>query len=141
MSLHALVYYSQAISGLTIDKIDELAKDAAAHNQIAGVTGVLFTDGRQFLQYIEGPEEGISSAYGRIINARSHTELVVLGRGRSGARRFPYWSMTWIPVHAADIRIATASDWRGLAKCRDESPVKMPTGVDRLGMLAQPYVN
>lgn len=141
MSLHALVYYSQAVPGLTIDKIDDLAQDAAAHNHMAGVTGALFTDGRQFLQYIEGPEDGIASAYGRIINAKSHTELVVLGRGRGGQRRFPYWSMNWIPVDAADIRIAAVSDWRGLARCREESPVKMPTGVDRLRTLAQPYVN
>lgn len=141
MPLHALVYCSQAVSGLTIDKIDELTRQAAVHNQIAGVTGVLFTDGSQFLQYMEGPEDGLASAYGRIVNAKSHSELVVLGRGRGGGRRFPYWSMNWIPVHAADIRIAAVSDWRGLATCRDESPVKMPTGVDRLRALVQPYIN
>ncbi len=73
MTLHALVYFSQAVPGLTIDQIDDLTRDAAAHNQIAGVTGILFTDGNRFLQYIEGPEDGLNLTYSRILNSRSHT--------------------------------------------------------------------
>lgn len=140
MPLRTIVYCSQAVPGLSIDKIDDLTQDAAQHNKIAGVTGVLFADGTRFLQYIEGPEDGIAVAYSRILNSKSHTEIVELGRGRGGVRRFPYWSMRWIPVQPADLRIASMSDWRGLATCREEAPVKMQTGVDWMMTLARPYV-
>ncbi|WP_312328425.1 BLUF domain-containing protein [Stenotrophomonas sp.] len=63
MPLQALVYSSQPLPGLALYQIDDLAKDAAAHNLIAGVTGVLLTDGKRFLQYREGPGDGIDFVY------------------------------------------------------------------------------
>lgn len=141
MTLHALVYFSQAVPGLTIDQIDDLTLDAAARNQVAGVTGILLSDGRHFLQYIEGPEDGMHLAYSRILNSRSHTEIVELGRSRGGTRLFPYWSMRWIPVEEPELRIAARSDWRGLALRRAESVSQVPTGMDRLKAIVQPHVN
>lgn len=140
MPLHALVYCSQATPGLTLDRIDDLAKDAAAHNAIAGVTGVLLTDGRRFLQYLEGPEEGVALAYSRIINATSHLDIVELGRSEGGRRRFPFWPMRWLPVETEDLRIAEVSDWRGLGS-RDEVDIdQVPTGIERVAQLVNPYV-
>ncbi|OEZ02334.1 MULTISPECIES: BLUF domain-containing protein [Stenotrophomonas] len=140
MPLHALVYCSQALPGLTLYQIDELAKDAAAHNLIAGVTGVLLTDGKKFLQYIEGPEEGVALAYSRITNATSHMSIVELGRSRGGPRRFPYWSMRWLPVEPEDLRIAEVSDWRGLPFREEVDMNQVPTGVERMTYLVDPYV-
>ncbi len=141
MPLQALVYCSKAIPGLTFDQIDDLAKDAAAHNAIAGVTGVLLTDGKRFLQYLEGPEEGLALAYSRIINATSHQGVVELGRSEGGGRRFPFWSMRWLPVETEDLRIAEVSDWRGLGS-RDEVDIdQVPTGIDRVSQLVIPYVD
>lgn len=140
MPLHALVYCSQVIPGLTLDQIDELVKDAAARNAIAGVTGVLLTDGKRFLQYLEGPEEGVALAYSRIINAPSHLGIVELGRSEGGRRRFPHWSMRWLPVETEDLRIAEVSDWRGLGS-RDEVDIdQVPTGVERVAQLLNPYL-
>lgn len=141
MPLHALVYCSRAIPGLTFDQIDDLAKDAAAHNAIAGVTGVLLTDGKRFLQYIEGPEEGVALAYSRIINATSHLGVVELGRSEGGRRRFPYWSMRWLPVETEHIRIAEVSDWRGLGSREEVDIDQVPTGVERVAQLVNPYVD
>ncbi|WP_447785306.1 BLUF domain-containing protein [Stenotrophomonas bentonitica] len=141
MPLHVLVYCSQAIPGLTFDQIDDLAKDAAAHNAIAGVTGVLLTDGKRSLQYLEGPEEGLALAYSRIINATSHLGVIELGRTEGGPRRLPYWSMRWLPVETEDLRIAEVSDWRGLGS-RDEVDIdQVPTGIEGVAQLVIPYVD
>lgn len=139
MPLNALVYCSQAAPGMTLYRIDELAQDAAAHNLIAGVTGVLLTDGRSFLQFIEGPEEGVALAYSRIINATSHSDIVELGRSVGGPRRFPYWSMRWLPVEPEDLRIARVSDWRGLAVTEETAMFQVPTGIDRVAALVNPF--
>jgi hypothetical protein len=139
MSLHALVYCSNAVSGLTLAHIDHLARDAAAHNLIAGVTGVLLTDGNKFLQYIEGPEDGLSVAYARICDAKSHTGIVELARSVGGPRRFPYWRMRWLPVEPEDLRIAKLSDWRGLVGHEEVTMFQVPTGIDRVNRLIDPY--
>lgn len=140
MALHGLVYVSQVRPGLTVPEIDALVEDASKHNHIAGITGVLFTDGLQFLQYIEGPHDGLSLAYSRILNSTSHKEIVELGRSHGGSRRFPYWSMHWIPVEHDEFKLARASDWRGLAARRGKSTLQVPTGVDRIGTLVQPHL-
>lgn len=140
MPLHALVYRSQAVLGLSLYQIDDLARDAAAHNLMAGVTGVLLTDCKSFLQYLEGPEEGVALAYSRITNATSHMGIVELGRSQGGPRRFPYWSMRWLPVEPEDLRIAEVSDWRGLPFREEVDINQVPTGVERMTYLVDPYV-
>lgn len=140
MPVHAIAYCSRATPGLTLDQVDGLAKDAAAHNLIAGVTGVLLTDGSQYLQYLEGPEEGVRLAYARIINAHSHTDMVELGRSSGGPRRFPYWPMRWLPVEPEYLRIAIVSDWRGLAYRREVDIGQVPTGIERVADLVNPYI-
>lgn len=140
MPLHALVYCSKAIPGLTLYQINELARDAETHNLIAGVTGVLLTDGSKFLQYIEGPEEGVALAFSRITNATSHMDIVELGRCRGGPRRFPYWSMRWLPVEAEDLRIAAVSDWRGLDRREEVDISQVPTGLERVSALVNPHI-
>lgn len=140
MSLRSLVYCSEVMPGLTVDQIDDLTQDAAAHNRIAGVTGVLLCDGYRFLQYIEGPEDGMALTYSRILNSRSHREIVELGHGRGGVRRFPYWSMYWIPVEEPELRITALSEWRGLRHLRKESVFQVPTGMDRITALVRPHL-
>ena len=80
MSLHAIAYASEARADLQTTDLDRLLADATAFNRVAGVTGVLMFDGSRFLQYLEGPEDGIDSVYQRIANARSHGQLKVLCR-------------------------------------------------------------
>mgnify|MGYP000033456128 CR=1 FL=1 len=93
MSLHAIAYASQAHAELRTTDLDRLLADATAFNRVAGVTGVLMFDGRRFLQYLEGPEDGIDSVFPRIANARSHGQLQLLCRAPVAQRAFPRWSM------------------------------------------------
>ena len=75
MSLHAIAYASEARADLQTTDLDRLLADATAFNRVAGVTGVLMFDGSRFLQYLEGPEDGIDSVYQRIVNARSYCRV------------------------------------------------------------------
>ncbi|WP_414490079.1 BLUF domain-containing protein [Stenotrophomonas maltophilia] len=116
MPLRAVAYASEATSGLSMDHVDDLASAAARFNFEAGVTGVLLYDGLRFLQYIEGPEDSINVVYSRILSARSHCELIELGRGRVSGRFFPYWSMRLLWVDASEIRSVARSNWDGLSR-------------------------
>lgn len=116
MPLRAVAYASEATSGLSMDHVDDLAVAAARFNFEAGVTGVLLYDGLRFLQYIEGPEDSINVVYSRILSARSHCEVIELGRGRVSGRFFPYWSMRLLWVDDSEIRSVARSNWDGLSR-------------------------
>nr|WP_274601706.1 BLUF domain-containing protein [Stenotrophomonas maltophilia] len=112
--LRAIAYASEAIPGLSMDHVDDLARAAAGFNFEACVTGVLLYDGLRFLQYIEGPEDSINVVYSRILSARSHRELIELGRGRVSGR--PDWSMRLLWVEASEIRSVARGNWDGLSR-------------------------
>ena len=113
MSLRYIVYSSHAVTDLAPPRIRRLAKSAAAFNQIAGITGVLLFDGARFVQYIEGPADGMEAAFGRIKAATCHTGLEVLGEGQMGARLIPYWEMQALHVTAQAVDRLIQARWQG----------------------------
>ncbi|XFC38821.1 BLUF domain-containing protein [Stenotrophomonas indicatrix] len=140
MPLRAIAYVSQARPDLSAERLQTLVEDAARFNKMAGVTGVLLHDGERFLQYIEGPPDGIDSVYERILQAGSHVDIVELARGRVGQRQFPYWAMRVLPVDAALLRQLSAGDWSGFARTvRGDSG--RPTAVDLLTEVVRPALS
>lgn len=139
MPLCSIAYSSRTVEGLTADQLDALVRDAAHHNRLAGVTGVLLCDGNRFLQYLEGPEDGIEFVFTRVLSSRRHSDVVVLGRGEGSFRRFPYWSMHWIPVEQQELHAAAVADWTMLKDHRSEEKVVVP-GLEQVAILAAPHL-
>ena len=137
MPIRALVYTSQVAPNLGVDQVDDLARDAARFNVQAGVTGVLLFDGVRFFQYIEGPEDGLSVVYARILTATSHFDLREIARGAVVGRCCPYWSMRWVPADQSEIDFISLGDWSGFRRGNSEEP---RTGVDRLGDILRPQI-
>ncbi|WP_313142578.1 BLUF domain-containing protein [Stenotrophomonas sp.] len=140
MPLRAIAYVSQARPDLSAERLQTLVNDATRFNRMAGVTGVLLHDGQRFLQYIEGPPDGIDSVYERILQAGSHVDIVELARGRLGQRQFPYWSMRALPVDALTLRQLATSDWSGFSRTVDGDPA-VPTAVDLLSAIVRPVLS
>ncbi|PKH70330.1 F420H(2):quinone oxidoreductase [Stenotrophomonas sp. Betaine-02u-21] len=140
MPIQAIAYTSEAVPGLGLDAVDDLTRKAAEFNKQAGVTGLLLFDGARFLQYLEGPEDGIAVVYSRVQNSRSHTGMVELGRARTGHRHFPYWAMRMLPSEPAELRGAVGKDWsrfvvRQVAPTGDEL-----FGLEDLTRIAVPHL-
>lgn len=145
MPIRAVVYVSSAGEeiagdklGLSNGKLDQIVDDAARFNRNAGVTGVLLFDGERFLQYLEGPEDGLSVAYSRVLGARSHSGIVELQRGRVGQRRLPFWPMRWLPVPPPDLKDVAHRDWTRFNQ-RGELSSTNPTAMDKLYALVQDH--
>lgn len=115
MPLRAIAYVSEASAGLPGTGLDTLVGDASRFNMLAGVTGVLLFDGHRFLQYFEGPEDGVAAVHERVLQARSHHGIVELSRGRIPQRYFPYWGMRRLPVAPGLVQQLAAGDWGGFA--------------------------
>lgn len=141
MPISAIVYSSQAAPGLSGSKMEALVQDAARFNGNAGVTGVLLFDGSRFLQYIEGPQDGLDVVYSRVLHACSHRELIELNRGQLGQRAFPYWSMRQIAVDALSLTRIAVGDWRGFVqgRAKDADGAEL-SAMDRLDRVVSTYV-
>ncbi|KAF1017349.1 MAG: hypothetical protein GAK31_00613 [Stenotrophomonas maltophilia] len=122
MPLRAIAYASEASAGLDDAGVAALIEDAA-----------------RFLQYIEGPADGIDPVYERILQASSHGNLVELSRGHVFQRLFPYWAMRCLPVEGALLRRLSLGDWMGFARRAGRDPER-PTAVDMLSQLVQPLL-
>lgn len=145
MPIRAVVYVSEASPTVVGDngrkegnRLDQLVDDAARFNRDAGVTGVLLFDGGRFLQYMEGPEDGLRVAYARVLGATSHAGLVELQRGRVGNRRLPFWPMRWLPVDPGQLKSLAHADWVGFVQ-RGDTSTGGQSAMDLVVGLVEPY--
>lgn len=146
MPIRAVVYASEAVAEIVADGLGQtegrlcsIIDDAARFNRDAGVTGVLLFDGERFLQYLEGPEDGLSVAYSRVMGATSHSGLVELQRGRVGRRRLPFWPMRWLPVESQELARMASADWTSFFQ-RGDATAPNATGMDLLQIAVQQQV-
>lgn len=111
-ALRAVVYTSVLCLDVPKEKLAVLMEAAVKHNRLAGVSGALLHDGRRFVQYLEGPSDGLSSALGRIQNATSHHQISFLADGHVTTRMFPNWSMRTVALNSLDITEVARANWQ-----------------------------
>ena len=114
-ALRAIAYASEAIPGLSMDHVDDLA--SRRRLQLRSLRYRCASLRWAPLPSVHrGPEDSINVVYSRILSARSHRELIELGRGRVSGRFFPDWSMRLLWVEASEIRSVARGNWDGLSR-------------------------
>lgn len=88
-----IVYISTARRPLSEAELRSVLAVSRRNNAAAGITGLLVSGGRRFLQALEGPEEAVAAAFDRIKGDPRHFALVVLSRKNVDVREFGDWSM------------------------------------------------
>ena len=91
--LSTLVYRSRAAAPLPFEDLRHLTRTAQARNHREAVTGVLLHDDGRFFQWLEGPADGVERVMRSIRGDTRHTDIEVLDRRASPARRFDGWDM------------------------------------------------
>lgn len=90
-----LVYISSGRAGLTEDDARAILHSARIRNDHNGITGLLYFDGKRFLQVLEGPAAEIEETIGRIRVDPRHRALVILSRREIAKREFGLWAMAY----------------------------------------------
>lgn len=137
MSNGAVAFVSAVTGNLDQDRLSAIMADAARFNRDVEVSGVTLFDGCRFLSYMEGPTDGLAAAYLRASRASSHAELVLLGRGRVGPRRLPYWPMRCLQVAPAELLRVARSDWTTFVQ-RCGGTTRPVTAMEHLAALVGP---
>lgn len=93
-----IVYISSAVGTVPTGAILAVSR---ANNIRDGLTGLLYADGRRFLQALEGEEEVLEAALHRIRADPRHRAVVILSERVIPSREFGEWAMAE-PVVPAD---------------------------------------
>lgn len=88
-----IVYVSQARVVFDHAALDELAVLSTCRNAEHGITGYLFFENGEFVQYIEGAPDTVKRLMARIELDSRHEVLAADYDENLAARRFPDWSM------------------------------------------------
>ncbi|MEM8552305.1 MAG: BLUF domain-containing protein [Pseudomonadota bacterium] len=88
-----LVYTSRATDALDAPELTQLVSAAQVRNAHEHVTGCLVYDQGRFLQWLEGPSDGIDRIAASIGKDERHFDINVLDKRSSDKRSFSEWSM------------------------------------------------
>jgi Sensors of blue-light using FAD len=100
--MRQLLYISSAVRGTAVD-MAAIVGQSIRNNRRVGVTGLLWGDGKRFLQVLEGEDAAVQTTFDRIAADPRHRGIVVLHDRTIAAREFGEWSMVARgPLDSAD---------------------------------------
>ena len=88
-----LAYISTAKGAVDQALLDSILLVSRRNNERAGVTGLLVSGGRRFLQVLEGPDQEVLATYARIQADSRHRGFVLITCQGIDERAFGNWSM------------------------------------------------
>ena len=89
-----LVYVSRSLIDADSAMLDALVQTSSARNTAVGITGMLWFDGSQFAQVLEGEHDPVSETIERIAKDYRHTDLAIVLDREISRRAFGDWGMS-----------------------------------------------
>ena len=87
--------------GTAVDpEIGRILQSCKVNNPKSEIGGVLHYGNGYFLQVLEGPETDVQTLYQRISKDTRHQDVRTLDECRIESRRFPDWSMKYVPMES-----------------------------------------
>lgn len=94
-------------------EIARILSECRRNNARLEIGGALHYRDGYYFQVLEGPEEGVKEIYDRISQDPHHRDVRTLEARRVSKRRFPHWSMKYVP----DVpRLGTLLERHGLPR-------------------------
>ncbi len=88
-----IIYISRSLIGADPTEIEAVVSSSIRWNTSVEVTGMLWADGTNFAQVIEGGPDDVGSTMDRIRADHRHADIAVLLDRAVSSRQFGHWSM------------------------------------------------
>jgi len=88
-----IVYISTARKPFSEAELQSVLAISRRNNDAAGITGLLISGGRRFLQALEGPEDAVAATFDRVRADPRHFAVVALSKKHVETREFGKWAM------------------------------------------------
>lgn len=109
--MRQVLYISTANGAIAPTEADAILATSRRNNGGDGITGLLYFDGKRFLQALEGDTLAVDRALARIERDPRHRAIVVLSDREIATPEFGTWSMAYrAPGSDADGFIARVRD-------------------------------
>lgn len=94
--MHQIIYISTASGEATDGVVQAILNTSRRNNSRDGITGLLISDGKRYLQALEGDKALVEAAYARIKSDPRHKAVVILSNKLVGQPRFGCWDMAFM---------------------------------------------
>ena len=93
--MRQIIYIStlKGIGGAAV--VEDILRQSRANNARDGVSGLLYFDGKRFLQALEGEPAAVARTLARVESDPRHRAIVILSDRRVDKRDFGAWAMAW----------------------------------------------
>ncbi len=91
--MRQIIYISTATAQLTAEDPAHILDVSSRRNTLDAITGLLYFDGKRFLQALEGESDALDRVLARIETDPRHRAIVILSDRSVAAREFGNWAM------------------------------------------------
>lgn len=95
-NLKGIIYLSTTIIDFDEKKLQALTHKAAKKNQALNITGYLYFEKNNFLQYIEGESDEVENLINVIENDPRHEVVYIIRKPNITSRNFSSWNMKYL---------------------------------------------
>jgi hypothetical protein len=105
--MRRIIYTSRPLTKADLAELDAIVAESIARNTKAGITGMLWSDGANFAQVIEGDYDEVGATMDRIRADPRHTDIEVVLDRAVVSRQFGNWAMRRADDNEASTPITT----------------------------------
>lgn len=98
-----IIYVSSMIRIYEKEEIIDLCKKFSENNIQYDITGVLFYNDGNIIQYLEGPSDNMNQLFANICEDSRHKGIITLVQNNIKERNFKEWSMKLIDSDFVDV--------------------------------------
>lgn len=109
-----LFYTSTLGTGVDRTEIEQILRVARRNNERDEITGMLILHEQKILQFLEGPEDKVTTCFDRIQQDTRHASVFCMHRLDAAKRAFSNWSMGLAKVD--DMPVILADNVRSLTE-------------------------
>lgn len=93
--MRQVIYISTATASGAAMQADDILAESRSNNRRDGITGLLYADGKRFLQVLEGEPPAVAETLARIERDPRHRAIVILSDRVVQSAEFGDWAMAW----------------------------------------------
>ena len=101
--MYYLIYLSAGVNWFSEKELTDILAISNNNNSRDNITGLLLYSEGNFIQLLEGEEQGVKSTFERISKDQRHKGITPIASGSIEKRNFPEWAMGFKSINSSEL--------------------------------------